>query len=55
MFYNNFNMMGMSGCCPKDNQCCPTICEEKCPEDPVYEAPIEKCIKKDFLHEIVQV
>ena len=51
MFYNNFNM---NGCCNNENKCCPTVCEEKCCEDPVYEAPVEKCIKKDFVHEIVQ-
>ncbi len=45
MFYNNFNM---NGCCNNENKCCPTVCEEKCCEDPVYEAPVEKCIKKDF-------
>lgn len=50
MFYNNFNM---NGCCNNENKCCPTVCEEKCCEDPVYEAPVEKCIKKDFVHEIV--
>ena len=44
-----FNM----GCIKKD--CCPTVCEEKCPEDPVYEAPIEQCIKKDYIHEVVHV
>ena len=52
MFYNNFNM---NGCCNNENKCCPTVCEEKCCEDPVYEAPVEKCIKKDFVHEIVHV
>ena len=39
----------------QSDMCCPTISEQKCPEDPVYEAPIEKCIKKDFVHEIVHV
>lgn len=52
MFYNNFNM---NGCCNNENKCCPTVCEEKCCEDPVYEAPVEKCIRKDFVHEIVHV
>lgn len=51
MFNNNFGMN--FGFCQKDNQCCPTICEQKCPEDPVYEAPIEKCVQKDFIHEVV--
>ena len=44
MFNNNFNM---NMCCKNDNQCCPTISEESCCENPIYEAPIEKCIKKD--------
>ena len=54
MFNNNF---GMDFGCPmkQDKMCCPTVCEQKCCEDPVYETPIEKCIKKDFVHEIVHV
>ena len=47
MFNNNFGW--------NQNGCCPTIETQKCCEDPVYEAPIEKCIKKDFVHEIVHV
>ena len=41
--FSNFNI-GF-GCC--QNTCCNTVSEQCCPEDPVYEAPIEKCIKKD--------
>ena len=54
MYNNNF---GMSyGCMWQDNnKCCPTISEQKCCEDPVYEAPIEKCIQKDYIHEIMHV
>lgn len=39
----------------QNNGCCPTISEEKCCADPVYEAPVENCVQKDFLHEVVQV
>ena len=52
MFNNNFDMnFGYT----KNDGCCPTVSCNTCPEDPVYEAPIEKCIKKDFVHEIVHV
>ena len=52
-----FNNYGMNyGCCMnQNNDCCPTVSCEKCPEDPVYETPIEKCIKKDYVHEIMHV
>lgn len=55
MFNNNFDMN--YGCCQmnQNDMCCPTISKQECCEDPVYEAPIEKCIKKDFVHEIVHV
>ncbi len=53
MFNNNFDKG--YGFCQKDNQCCPTICEQKCPEDPVYEAPMVNCVQKDFIHEVVHV
>lgn len=49
MFNNNF------GCCQKNNMCCQTVSEQCCPEDPVYEMPVEKCIKKDYIHEVVHV
>ncbi len=49
--FSNFNI-GF-GCC--QNTCCNTVSEQCCPEDPVYEAPIEKCIKKDYIHEVVHV
>ena len=54
MFNNNFGM-NYGYQMWQDNKCCPTISEQKCPEDPVYEQPIEKCVQKDFLHEIVHV
>ena len=37
------------------NNCCPMVSTQTCPEDPIYEAPIEKCIKKDFIHEVVHI
>lgn len=49
--FNNF--MNNNMCC--QNSCCPTISEEKCCADPVYEAPIEKCVQKDFIHEVVHI
>ena len=40
-------------CCK--NSCCPTVSTECCPADPVYEQPIEKCIQKDYVHEVTHV
>lgn len=52
MFNNNFTMgFGWN----QNNNCCPTIEMQKCPEDPVYEQPIEKCVQKDYVHEIMHV
>lgn len=42
MFNNNFD-------------CCPVVSTSCCPEDPVYETPINNCIKKDYIHEIMHV
>jgi len=33
-------------------KCCPVISTECCPVDPVYEMPIEKCVQKDYVHEV---
>ena len=54
MYNNNFGMNN-GWLMNQNDMCCPTVSEQKCCEDPVYEAPIEKCIKKDFVHEIVHV
>ena len=51
MFNNNFGMNYMQN----NNSCCPTVSCQNCPEDPVYEAPIEKCIQKDYVHEVMHV
>ena len=50
MFNNDFGFQ-----MDQNNICCPTVSEQCCPEDPVFETPIEKCIKKDYIHEIVHV
>ena len=44
-----FNKFGMR------NNCCPVVSEAKCCSDPVYETPAEKCIQKDFVHEVVHI
>ena len=54
MFNNNFGMNSCS-CMQNNNSCCPTVSCQNCPEDPVYEAPIEKCIQKDYVHEVMHV
>ena len=36
------------------NKCCPTICTQNCPTDPVYEAPIQNCVQKDYIHDVTQ-
>ena len=36
-------------------KCCPVISTECCPVDPVYEMPIEKCVQKDYVHEVTHV
>ncbi|MBR3116395.1 MAG: hypothetical protein IKF36_00785 [Bacilli bacterium] len=40
-------------CC--SNTCCPTICTENCPTDPIYEQPINNCVQKDFIHDVVHI
>lgn len=35
--------------------CCNIISTEKCCTDPVYEAPVENCVQKDYIHEVVHV
>ena len=52
MFNYNF---GMNSFMQNNNSCCPTVSCQTCPEDPVYEAPIEKCIQKDYVHEVMHV
>ena len=47
MFNMNNNMC--------DNKCCPVISTEQCCADPVYETPIEKCVQKDYVHEVVHI
>lgn len=37
------------------NNCCNVISTEKCCTDPIYETPIENCVQKDYIHEVVQV
>lgn len=49
--FNNFMNNNMCG----QNNCCPTISEEKCCADPVYEAPVENCVQKDYIHEVVHI
>ncbi len=51
--FNNF--MGNNMFSQNNNSCCPVISEEKCCADPVYETPIEKCVQKDFVHEVVHI
>ena len=50
--FNNFMGNNMNY---QNNSCCPMMNEEKCCSDPVYEAPIEKCVQKDIMHEIVHI
>lgn len=50
--FNNFMGNNMNY---QNNSCCPTMSEETCCSDPVYEAPIEKCVQKDIMHEIVHI
>ena len=54
MFNNNF-MGGFEYYMNQNNNCCPTIETQKCCEDPIYEQPIEKCVQKDYVHEIMHV
>ena len=35
--------------------CCPTICTQNCPVDPVYEKPIENCVQKDYIHDVMHI
>lgn len=35
--------------------CCPVISTDCCPTDPVYETPIENCVQKDYIHEVVHI
>ena len=35
--------------------CCPVISTDSCPADPVYEMPIENCVQKDYIHEVVHI
>lgn len=35
--------------------CCPVISTECMPQDPIYECPVEKCIQKDYMHEVVHI
>ena len=51
--YNNNLSMNYGWQMNQNDMCCPTVSEQKCCEDPVYEAPIEKCIQKDYIHEIM--
>ena len=41
--YNNFN------------NCCDVVSTECCMSDPVYETPVENCIQKDYIHEVVHI
>lgn len=43
-------MFGKKNC---NNSCCPTVSCQECPMDPVYETPIENCIQKDYVHEVM--
>ena len=38
-------------CCK--NTCCDVVSTECCQADPIYEAPIQNCIQKDYIHEVV--
>lgn len=40
-------------CCK--NTCCDVVSTECCQADPIYEAPIQNCIQKDYIHEVVHV
>ena len=40
-------------CCKK--QCCPVISTSCCPTDPVYEAPIQNCVQKDYIHDVTHI
>lgn len=40
-------------CCK--NMCCPTISTNCCPMDSVYEKPIENCVQKDYIHEVMHI
>ena len=40
-------------CCKKS--CCPVVSTDCCPTDPVYEEPIQNCIQKDYVHEVVHI
>lgn len=41
----------MFGNCKKT--CCPVVSTSCCPTDPIYEEPIQNCIQKDYVHEVV--
>ena len=43
--FNNYN----------NNNCCEVISTECCPADPVYERPVENCVQKDYIHEVVHI
>lgn len=38
-----------------NNSCCPVVSTDCCPVDPVYEQPIQKCIQKDYIHDVVHI
>ena len=44
--FNNFNGY---------NNCCDVVSTQCCPTDPVYETPVENCIQKDYIHEVVHI
>ena len=37
------------------NKNCNVVSCEKCMQDPIIETPIENCVQKDYVHEVVHV